>query len=351
MNQSIISNSNTNDEQIPQEFICPITLNIMEDPVICSDGYTYERSAILSLTNSVSPITRQYINKNALITNRALKDSIERFKRTQSITNGQSGQSNQSTPTTYTNPELIVPELNISTIQVRSGWDDQIYRIKMARPFDYTDKRVRTTIIACLDSSGSMGISCSTGTEDDGFTRLNLVQHSMKTVIEMLNLGDELAMINFNSSASYIFNQVITDPRIKETAKQAVDGLCASGGKYISYALKLAYESVLRASNKNVHIMLLTDGESSDNPLDYMKHYFSLNPDTNPKQVKLTTFGFSYDIKSKLLFDISEFTGSGFNFIPDASMVGTTFCNYLANILSPDFTIREIELVEIPDSL
>ena len=43
------------EHQIPQEFICPITRSIMDDPVICSDGYTYERSAILQLKNSTSP--------------------------------------------------------------------------------------------------------------------------------------------------------------------------------------------------------------------------------------------------------------------------------------------------------
>jgi hypothetical protein len=66
--------------EIPHEFICPITFEIMLDPIICSDGYTYERNAILNLTNSISPITRQPIDKNNLISNRNLKDAIERYK-------------------------------------------------------------------------------------------------------------------------------------------------------------------------------------------------------------------------------------------------------------------------------
>ena len=32
---------------IPEEFKCPITLEIMEDPVILSDGQTFERAAII----------------------------------------------------------------------------------------------------------------------------------------------------------------------------------------------------------------------------------------------------------------------------------------------------------------
>jgi hypothetical protein len=69
--------------EIPHEFICPITFEIMEDPIICSDGYTYERNVILNLTNSISPITRQPIDKNNLISNRNLKDAIERYKMSQ----------------------------------------------------------------------------------------------------------------------------------------------------------------------------------------------------------------------------------------------------------------------------
>ena len=71
---------NTNDLQIPEEFICPITLEIMYDPVICEDGNTYERSAILQLHDSVSPLTRTPINRNNLIPNRALKESINTYK-------------------------------------------------------------------------------------------------------------------------------------------------------------------------------------------------------------------------------------------------------------------------------
>jgi hypothetical protein len=65
---------------IPDEFICPITLDIMNDPVICEDSYTYEREAIMALDNSISPMTRQPINKSNLIPNRALKNAIDRYK-------------------------------------------------------------------------------------------------------------------------------------------------------------------------------------------------------------------------------------------------------------------------------
>ncbi len=46
--------------EIPEEYYCPITREVMEDPVIASDGHSYERSAIedwLSGTNRTSPLT------------------------------------------------------------------------------------------------------------------------------------------------------------------------------------------------------------------------------------------------------------------------------------------------------
>ena len=345
---------------IPTEFICPITLNIMDEPVICEDGYTYEREAILRLPNSISPMTRQFINKNNLIPNRGLKDAIDRFK-SSNIIIGQNQPTN--TPNTnYSNPQLTYSQLTYShqpismEYNIRSGWNDRVYKIKYKiKPDNFIDSRYSTTLIAVLDTSGSMGESCSigSGAEQDGFSRLNLLQHSINTTIEMLNPGDELVLIQFNSTSQYIFNEKITNGN-KPRAKSIIDSLYPSGGTYIWNGLRQAYESALRASNSNVHIMLLTDGQASDTPYDELKRYFnsfSSRPSEleKIKQIKLTTFGFSYDINSKILFDIAEYTKGGFNFIPDATMVGTTFCNYLANILCPDLFVCEIQPQELTE--
>lgn len=66
-------------DTIPNEFICPITCELMSDPVLCEDRYTYERSAIMSLSDSLSPMTCLLINKTKLIPNIRLKESIELF--------------------------------------------------------------------------------------------------------------------------------------------------------------------------------------------------------------------------------------------------------------------------------
>ena len=57
--------------------ICPITQEVMREPVIDSEGNTYEKSAILEWlkTSNKSPVTRNVISASQLVPNRALIDS------------------------------------------------------------------------------------------------------------------------------------------------------------------------------------------------------------------------------------------------------------------------------------
>ena len=67
----------------PDEFYCPITLEVMEDPVVVSDGHTYERKAIekilwLSEEMRKSPLTRETLKPHFFL-NRALKSRISGY--------------------------------------------------------------------------------------------------------------------------------------------------------------------------------------------------------------------------------------------------------------------------------
>lgn len=67
---------------VPKPFICPITHEIMNEPVIDPDGYTYERSAIEIWLGrgETSPITRNPLTSDQLVVNRALKNTIDLYK-------------------------------------------------------------------------------------------------------------------------------------------------------------------------------------------------------------------------------------------------------------------------------
>ena len=67
-------------EDYPNYLKCPLTLDIFREPVIASDGHTYEKDAITEYlkSNQRSPMTRQPINEN-LITNRKILDVINDY--------------------------------------------------------------------------------------------------------------------------------------------------------------------------------------------------------------------------------------------------------------------------------
>lgn len=74
---------NVTEVEEPQEYVCIITQELMENPVIAEDGYSYEKEAIqrwMREHRNQSPMTRQVMDPNKLIDNRNLKDAIETYK-------------------------------------------------------------------------------------------------------------------------------------------------------------------------------------------------------------------------------------------------------------------------------
>ncbi|XP_061579586.1 WD repeat, SAM and U-box domain-containing protein 1-like [Cololabis saira] len=72
--------------EAPDEFMCPITRELMRDPVIAADGYSYERDAIEGWVrgkHKTSPMTNLPLQTTLLTPNRSLKTAITRWKSSQ----------------------------------------------------------------------------------------------------------------------------------------------------------------------------------------------------------------------------------------------------------------------------
>jgi hypothetical protein len=77
------------EEELVQALVCPLTLEMMENPVLAMDGFTYERSAIEAFFRHTkhsgqlltSPMSRRVLESERLLPNRALKAVIEARKR------------------------------------------------------------------------------------------------------------------------------------------------------------------------------------------------------------------------------------------------------------------------------
>lgn len=65
----------------PPEYLCPISQQLMEDPVMTVIGSTYDRISIQRwfIDNTRDPLTNQVLPNRTLIPNRSLKASVERF--------------------------------------------------------------------------------------------------------------------------------------------------------------------------------------------------------------------------------------------------------------------------------
>ncbi|XP_013413414.1 WD repeat, SAM and U-box domain-containing protein 1 isoform X3 [Lingula anatina] len=82
MAHPIIQEKAASESDVPDEYLCPITREVMKEPVMASDGYTYERSAITAWVNSgktSSPMTNATLPNMTLLPNRNMKMLIQRY--------------------------------------------------------------------------------------------------------------------------------------------------------------------------------------------------------------------------------------------------------------------------------
>uniref|UniRef100_A0A0D9Z940 RING-type E3 ubiquitin transferase n=1 Tax=Oryza glumipatula TaxID=40148 RepID=A0A0D9Z940_9ORYZ len=74
--------SASGDSSVPAAFICPISMEIMKDPQVASDGFTYEAKAIrcwFDRGNSRSPMTNLALPNLYLVPNRVLRSFIHEY--------------------------------------------------------------------------------------------------------------------------------------------------------------------------------------------------------------------------------------------------------------------------------
>lgn len=318
-------------DSIPQEYICPITAEIMNDPVIGTDGHTYERAAItewLTTRHTQSPMTRVPMTVGDLKPNFALRASIERWLSTHT-----------PAPSQPTNISNKAPEEKSFTVTVRE--QDEFTALTVT-PSSTTP--METICIAVLDVSGSMdGRSQSAQTEQEGpeFSRLDLVKHSMKTLATLMNkqyqtTPSSLGIVTFSCSAKLAMPITAMTDHGLSYASSTIDSLRADGGTNIWDGLRLALEQATRVTNHaNIQILLLTDGEPTKSyiPLLGIERTLTKKLASIPVRTSIHTFGFGYSLDSQLMESIATIGGGSFGFIPDCSMVGTVFINWCARAL------------------
>jgi Mg-chelatase subunit ChlD len=338
-----MSNQVATNAAYPTEFMCPISMDLMTDPVIGNDGHTYERSAItewLSI-HHVSPLTRQPMVLTDIKPNFALRGAIERWCL-----------ANEAMPVVNDIP-LLINTKSFSVTSYNAG-DKMCLDIKTTH-----NTPMETVLIAVLDVSGSMDSSSSNKHDAEGaaFSRLDLVKHSMNTLAALLNseydiTPSSMGIVSFSSSANLEMQITKMDSVGLSSANAAIKALQSGGSTNIWDGLRIALlqaQTVIdRNPNANIQILLLTDGEPSTDLLPPLgiKSTLKRKMDSLKGRVTISTFGFGYNLDADLLESICIQGNGTYGFIPDCSMVGTVFINWAAKAL---LTLSHHITVEIPD--
>ncbi len=306
---------------VPQEWMCPITLQVMRDPVIGPDGHTYERSAISEWLayNDTSPVTRQRMQGTNLIPNIALRNLIQA----------------SSPAAAQTASAAAFKDLKIATTAHQYTHNGVNY-IHVRNELAEHAQRQPVVLLAIIDTSGSMneGASLSEGTEEYGFTRLDLVKHGVRTLSALLGPDDMLGLITFSNNAQVVLPPTAQNDAGRASVLAALERVHADASTNIWDGIRLAATLAAdeRFNGRHIVGMLLTDGYPNINPPRGIVP--TLRTLKMPYPWTLHTYGFGYNLDSQLLSEIAEWGGGQFGFIPDCTMVGTVFINALANILS-----------------
>ncbi|KAJ9674963.1 hypothetical protein PVL29_024086 [Vitis rotundifolia] len=190
---------------IPHEFLCPITLEIMTDPVFVSTGQTYERESIqkwLDSNHKTCPKTMQPLVHSSLVPNYALRNLILQ------CTEGSSEQKESvlSAVQNLSSNQLEVQRKAVKKIRMLSK-ENPVNRVLIAQSggipplvqlLSYPDSKIQEhTVTALLNLS-----------IDEANKKLIAIEGAIPAIIDVLRVGSVEAKGN---SAAALFSLSIDD--------------------------------------------------------------------------------------------------------------------------------------------
>lgn len=204
--------------------------------------------------------------------------------------------------------------------------------------------RIPGDIVVVVDVSGSMQqeakLQAASGTEAGApnLSVLDIVKHAVKTVMHAMATTDRLGIVAYSDKATIALPMTHMNEAGLQTAEAALMKLRADGQTNLWDGLKSGLDMLDRAQRAGATsaILLLTDGVPNVEPagghISAVRSYCAQRGGKLP--ATLHTFGFGYDLDSKLLDDLANEGGGLYVFIPDAGFVGTALVNCTANALT-----------------
>lgn len=330
------NNMQTNNMSAITELItCPITQDIMTNPVQGNDGQTYERSAITQalIIKSESPITRAPMTIADLTINYNIRSLCQKYH------NGDFG-----TPVTI---DRATPKISSNLIELKhtiyknpSNTIMLNFDIDSATfPEEYKGGYPHDVVIA-IDRSGSMnmpiGLKDADGNKiENNFSIQDIVNHAVKTVTKTFDEKSRIALIIFDNNIELLLDLLPMVNMNKDTAISKISTIKPGGQTNIWGAIEMALDVLYKRDDKsrNSAILMFTDGSPNISPsrgeIETLKRLKKSTNFTTP----IYAFGFGNNLKKELLYDFAKYGLGGVGHIPDGTMIATVFCNFIATIL------------------
>ena len=240
----------------PPPFVCPLTLEIMRDPVVLPDGFTYERNAItswLSREHTTSPMTNKPFTALPvqITSNHTLREAINEWQRHRK--GEQQGTQNES----------ALRNESVATIQIQvrytlSNGEERLHIINRSIPLtvqrDLAEKFIHPDVCA-LEALHKSAKLAQLGKYYE--SRMNLISTQRLLQRNLKSKSDCFAYMSFIGEAESL-DQFMREKAMQEVVLNGVNGnaLTADSSSRDDDASKNMYQSkslTLTEFKSNVH--------------------------------------------------------------------------------------------------
>ena len=224
----------------------------------------------------------------------------------------------------------IVDNLQSELGKLNATYFEQDSKINLRLTVPKFENGRRPISFVCLiDISGSMDDIVGVAEGGKAFTRLDLVKHVLNVLVASLTSSDQLALVTFSDNSEIALELCYMTKENKILAKNHIKSFHTTGGTNTLPGIHMCYELIKSAPKTNIQsILLLTDGQDTVGKDLLLRGFKTIEKDS---AVQFNTFGISNNIWSDCLSELAVKGNGLFGFIPDQTMIGTVFINFIAN--------------------
>jgi Mg-chelatase subunit ChlD len=325
---------------------CPITCDVMTDPVQGNDGQTYELNAIIHALNikKESPITRQPMDVSDLKVNSAIRFLCDKYHQ------GVFGSVTINRDKPKVSSDSIELEHYVSKYNNKLMMSFNVNEESFPKNLEFG--HLSQDIILIIDRSGSM--NCPVEAKDsngnnleNGMSIQDIVNHSAKTVVKTLDSNSRICIIKFDNKIEIVNELMMASEINKAQILSNIDTIKPSGQTNIWSAIEKGLQILddRHDKSRNSAILMLTDGVPNISPARGEVGTIQKLRKNKNFTTPIYTFGFGYNLKPELLYDMAKYANGSNGHIPDGNMIATVFCNFIGTILASVVMNLQVHIV------